>query len=312
MDNIITARPKRNIDEITTSSNSVRSDKPPVVKMPEGPRHPPLTSQSETAALAPASAFPEPSRSLPNVAVEEPLCIDRESLSRRSSRPFKLNEEEPAKKKEAGTKGKEEDKQQDGKKGGAGRKEGVASWTLTKGQQIVHDTLNCVWECGTALVHDVASLVEPVRSYFHPKEKPEATTGGRLRLRSGDEELMALMENQTQTLLEINKFLREELVTIKEERDIAEQMVSRIERKCREALQQKMDSIEIHVLFDLLFGAGAAEVTFGKQDDKPGLPARKTFGPQKPERPSTPAASADLSSPDYGLRVLDSQNRLQK
>lgn len=50
-------------------------------------------------------------------------------------------------------------------------------------------------------------------------------------------------------------------MTIKEERDTAEQMISRIERKCREALQQQADSIEIHVLFDLLFGAGAAEVS---------------------------------------------------
>ena len=52
-------------------------------------------------------------------------------------------------------------------------------------------------------------------------------------------------------------------MTIKEERDTAEQMVSRIEKKCREAIAQEVDSVETHVLFDILFGAGSSNVSAG-------------------------------------------------
>lgn len=308
------SRPKRNIDNITASLDDAPSGNKtgmPVSKensspntMTEGsPRQPPLTSQSDTAALLSPSATPEISRSLPNVTTDDPGSRKNTTLTRRPSRPFKLNKET------------DDEKKNDCKKKDGKHAEGVANWAVTKGQKVVSETFNCIWECGTALVHDVASLVEPVCSYFHPKDKV-SIGGSRQRLCSDNEELMALMENQTQTLLEINKFLREELVTIKEERDTAEQMVSRIEKKCREAIAQEVDSVETHVLFDILFGAGSSNATFGKFDvpksPKPEANAKKTFGPQNPGRDSAPTPTTDLMSPDYGLRVLDSQNRIMK
>ena len=51
-----------------------------------------------------------------------------------------------------------------------------------------------------------------------------------------------------------NKFLRDEIVNVKGEREIAEALISRIEQKCKEAIDGKHDSIRTRELFEVLYG----------------------------------------------------------
>ncbi|OQV14657.1 hypothetical protein BV898_11163 [Hypsibius exemplaris] len=204
-------------------------------------------SQSEVVTVGPSSVG-EPennlaSHSWPNI-VEKAKAI----VVRKTSHPFLLNS----------------------RRGGRTQApltyEGVVNALASKAYNTVALVIRFGWECGFMLVQEVTALMTLVCSFVQaaPKEeKGKLRIAGALCGRQDDQELMELMENQTQILLDINKFLREELAMVKEERDAAEKMISRMEKTCRDAIGKQCEHIGTHSIFDLLYGAGASQAAFG-------------------------------------------------
>ncbi|XP_055341050.1 uncharacterized protein LOC129590083 isoform X2 [Paramacrobiotus metropolitanus] len=111
------------------------------------------------------------------------------------------------------------------------------------------------WQILHVLLNPLVAFITTIFPVLEETEAPDGSRTKRLRAIRGDddEELITLMETQTQTLLEINKFLREELLLIKEERDAAEQIIAKVEHHCREAMT-KHEKVIAQDLLNMLYG----------------------------------------------------------